>query len=91
MSASHDKYAECCRSGHDNLADIQNHRHSRQMSFTERTLYASAGAWLAAGFIGLQDLEWRTVYYGAFVVGAVAAVVLSLKRLKNRRVKLDGS
>ncbi|WP_336980798.1 hypothetical protein [Altererythrobacter fulvus] len=59
------------------------------MGFTERTLYASAGAWLAAGYIGLQNLDWRIVYYGAFVVGAVAAVTLSLKRLKNRRVKLD--
>ncbi|MCL6251014.1 hypothetical protein M3P36_08165 [Altererythrobacter sp. KTW20L] len=59
------------------------------MKFVERILLISAGAHFSAGVIGRDDLEWRAVYYGAFVVGAIAAIALMW--LQNRRANLDGS
>lgn len=61
------------------------------MKFAERILYVSAGAHLTAGFVGREDLEWRTIYYGAFVVGAVAAIALFFGWLRKRRMASDDS
>jgi len=72
------------------IADVDDYGNHIRMKTAERILYASAGAHFSAAFVG-QAFEWKSIYYGSFAIGAVAAIWLVVAWLRNRQMSTEGS
>jgi len=61
------------------------------MKFAERTFYAFLGAHFAAVLIGREGVEWRTVFYGGFLVATIAGIILTFQWFQSRRANPEDS